>query len=167
MKRKPNQFWWKFQNIEERKIFRPGGQGVRRPLAEDRFQCELHMLSCNNRAVSISSWPADHLDLDHQLTSSSEFNPTNRIWQKFNLTNHKIKDNKVGLSQHNRKALYYLYLHLSIKLCACVKKYQFQMPDFGTGGFHMNADLCGQGFGCIESEIKVWCPPSSASKLSC
>ena len=32
-------------------IFRPCGQGVRRPLAEDRFQCELHLLSCNNRAV--------------------------------------------------------------------------------------------------------------------
>merc|ERR1711934_235533 len=31
--------------------YRPGGQGVRRPLAEDRFQRELHLLRCNNRPV--------------------------------------------------------------------------------------------------------------------
>merc|ERR1711911_413531 len=31
--------------------YRPGAQGVRRPLAEDRFQCELHLLRCNNRPV--------------------------------------------------------------------------------------------------------------------
>merc|ERR1712200_399389 len=31
--------------------YRPRGQGVRRPLAEDRFQRELHLLRCNNRDV--------------------------------------------------------------------------------------------------------------------
>ena len=144
-------------------MFRPRGQGVRRPLAEDRFQCELHLLSCNNRAVSISSWPADHLDLDHQLTSSSKFNPTNRIWQKFNLTNHKIKDNKVGLSQHNRKkALNYLYLHLTslYKLCMCVKICIWNAC-FWHWFVCIQIFVVRQG-SCIECEIKVWYPPPAS-----
>merc|ERR1712107_953978 len=57
--------------------------------------------SCNNRAVFFDLVSRSY----DPLTSSFKFNLTK---------NHKIKDNKVGLSQHNREALHYIYLHLSL-----------------------------------------------------
>ena len=69
----------------------PGSLRTRAPFAE----------SCNNRAVFFDLVSCSY----DPLTSSFKFNLTK---------NHKIKDNKVGLSQHNREALHYLYLHLSL-----------------------------------------------------
>jgi len=72
------------------------------------------LLRAATTELSSSTWSAARTTQDDPLTSSFKFNLTK---------NHKIKDNKVGLSQHNREALHYLYLHLSLyKLCTFVKR---------------------------------------------
>merc|ERR1712122_213342 len=73
---------------------RPCGQRVRGPVAQDRFERELHLLRAATTELSSSTWSAARTTQDDPLTSSFKFNLTK---------NHKIKDNKVGLSQHNRE----------------------------------------------------------------
>merc|ERR1719322_914315 len=76
---------------------RPCGHRVRGPVAQDRFERELHLLRAATTELSSSTWSAARITQDDPLTSSFKFNLTK---------NHKIKDNKVGLSQHNREALH-------------------------------------------------------------
>merc|ERR1719270_285627 len=73
---------------------RPCGQRVRGPVAQDRFERELHLLRAATTELSSSTCSAARTTQDDPLTSSFKFNLTK---------NHKIKDNKVGLSQHNRE----------------------------------------------------------------
>merc|ERR1711974_110807 len=63
---------------------RPCGQRVRGPVAQDRFERELHLLRAATTELSSSTWSAARITQDDPLTSSFKFNLTK---------NHKIKDN--------------------------------------------------------------------------